>query len=218
MKIIAGLGNPGLEYAMTRHNCGFLTLDILEQRLDIACNRHDNDALIGMGFYQSEKLLLLKPQSYMNLSGFPLIRLANYYKVDLEDILVIYDDMDLLPGTLRLKRGGSAGGHNGMASIIEQAGSDKINRLKIGIGHSPFHKGADHVLGRFSGEEIPLMADVFAKAADAALLWTKEGIAAAMSSYNIKEEKPKKKNQAHNPLEIDNIHQISKKLEDRENL
>lgn len=193
MKIIAGLGNPGFKYANTRHNCGFLTLDVLEAVLNTNINKKEHDALTGQSIYKGQKLLLVKPQSFMNLSGYPLIRLANYYKVELQDILVIYDDMDTAPGSLRLRRNGSSGGHNGMGSIIEQSGSTQINRLKIGIGRSLFPNSADYVLSPFPPEQLPLMAEIFAKAAEAALCWAAEGIGPAMNQYNTKKEKSPKK-------------------------
>lgn len=183
MKIIFGLGNPGLRYSTTRHNCGFLTLDQLADKLDAAFDKNIEDNCVASAFYQGEKLLLAKPQLYMNLSGFPLTRLCHYYKVDYSDILVILDDLSLPPTALRFRRGGSDGGHNGMKSIIEQSGTKNINRLKIGIGQPAFDT-VDHVIGRFSEEEMPAFAKIFAVAAEGALYWLKEGIDAAMNKYN----------------------------------
>jgi len=183
MKVIAGLGNPGMRYYATRHNCGFLTIDMIADRLGVSIDSKDGDALIARPFYKGERLLLIKPQSYMNLSGFPIQRLVDYYKVDWQDLLVIYDDMDLAAGMLRLKRGGSAGGHNGMKSIIQQSGTDKIQRLKIGIGHSVFPDAVDHVIGRFHDDEMPMMAEAFKRAADAALCWVEFGIGEAMNRF-----------------------------------
>lgn len=191
MKIIAGLGNPGLRYANTRHNCGFLVLDALSDMLGIDINRQEHGALTGQARHKGEKLLLLKPQSYMNLSGFPLMRAANYYQVEPADMLIIFDDLSLACGRLRFRRGGSAGGQKGMQSIIEQAGTDKIARLKLGIGAPRFSDAASYVLSPFNREEAPAMAEVFKKAAEAALFWAEEGITAAMNQYNKKEQQEK---------------------------
>ncbi len=184
MKMIAGLGNPGLRYAATRHNCGFLTVEVIAHRLGVEIKDKEQDALTARAFYEGKKLLLVKPQSYMNLSGFPIRRLLHFYKLDWQDLLVIYDDMDLPCGMLRFRRGGSAGGHNGMGSIIEQAGHDRINRLKIGIGHSVFPDPVDYVIGRFNEQELPVIGEAFQRAADAALFWAKEGIGPAMNRFN----------------------------------
>ena len=183
MKIIFGLGNPGLQYAATRHNCGFITLDLIADKLDSAFSRKAEDNLIASAVYRGEKLLLAKPQLYMNLSGFPVSRLCNYYKVDYDDILIIHDDLDLPPGSLRFRRGGSDGGHNGIKSIIAQTGTKNINRLKIGIGPAVFDT-VDHVIGRFAESEGSLFRQAFPAAADAALLWADKGIGDAMNKYN----------------------------------
>ncbi len=186
MKIIAGLGNPGPRYSLTRHNCGFLTLDILAGLLEVKIEKKEQDSLTAQANYKGQKLFLLKPQSFMNLSGFPLIRAANYYKIPLENILIIFDDMSLPCGSLRLRADGGSGGHNGINSIIEQAGTNKINRLKIGIGPSVYPDSADYVLAPFTEEEMPLMAEAFKKAAEAALFWAEKGIEEAMNKYNTK--------------------------------
>ncbi|MGI5891144.1 MAG: aminoacyl-tRNA hydrolase [Bacillota bacterium] len=192
MKIIVGLGNPGSKYAVTRHNVGFLTLDIIADSLSAVFKEKDH-ALQALVDYCGEKILLLKPLTFMNLSGHAVIAAVNFYKIDQEDMLIIYDDMDLEPGRIRLRRGGSAGGHNGMGSIIEQLGDNKINRLKIGIGHSPYVSGSNYVLSRFNNEEMPLLANTIKNAAEAALFWAKNGISAAMNKYNIKEGADNKK-------------------------
>lgn len=189
MKIIFGLGNPGLRYAATRHNCGFLTLDQLAAALDCRFSKKEQDNEVAAAFDRGEKLLLAKPQSYMNLSGFPLTRLCAYYKVDYSDILVILDDLSLHPGQLRIRRGGSDGGHNGMKSIIAQCGTDRINRLKIGIGAAPYDT-ALYVTTPFEREEAPLFAAAFRRAAEAALCWARQGVEAAMNLYNHAPEKP----------------------------
>lgn len=186
MKIIFGLGNPGLRYAVTRHNCGFLTLEQLAEQLGVSFDKKIEDNLVASTIFEGEKLLLAKPQLYMNLSGFPLARLCHYYKVDYSDILVVLDDLSLPPTALRFRRGGSDGGHNGMKSIIEQTGTKNINRLKIGIGEALFNT-VDHVIGQFAPEDMPAFAKVFSVASKAALYWAKEGIDAAMNKYNCLE-------------------------------
>lgn len=193
MKIIFGLGNPGLRYAATRHNCGFLTLDQLAH--DLGCSfssRERQGNLLAESAYRGQKLILAKPQAYMNLSGFPLIRLCAYYKVPYTDMLVICDDLNLAPGQLRLRARGSDGGHKGLQSIIAQTGGSDFCRLRIGIGSAPYD-AAGHVISPFAEEEMPLMAAAFARAAEAALCWAEQGIQTAMNRYNVQpraEEEP----------------------------
>ncbi len=184
MKLIAGLGNPGPEYANTRHNCGFLVLDQLAKQLNMGFDKWQKNALLAGGFFEGEKLFLLKPQSFMNLSGFPLVEVCQYYQIDYRDVLIVFDDMDLPCGTIRLRRSGSDGGHKGMKSIIEQTGTMRINRLKIGIGHGAYDNTVDYVLGRFTEEEQPILEKSFISAAQAALCWVKFGIGDAMNQYN----------------------------------
>jgi PTH1 family peptidyl-tRNA hydrolase len=186
MKIIAGLGNPGIRYEFTRHNSGFLTLDYIADELNTVFDKKEHQALVATANYRGEKLLLLKPQAYMNLSGFPVVATCHYYKVDYEDLLVVFDDMDLPVGELRVRRDGSSGGHKGIASIIEQAGTNKINRIKIGIGHPFYGDGADYVLGLFADLELPIVKEKLKQAAAASLLWAVEGIEMAMREYNVK--------------------------------
>ena len=187
MKIIFGLGNPGPLYANTRHNCGFLALDKLAEILQTDFGKKIEDNLIATAFYADRRLILAKPQLYMNLSGFPLARLCRYFKVNYQDILVVHDDLALPPAILRLRRNGSDGGLNGMKSIIEQAGTQEINRLKIGIGPALFD-AADYVTGRFTNEEIPQFAQAFALATESVLCWVKEGIGAAMNKFNRRDQ------------------------------
>ena len=195
MKIIFGLGNPGSRYELSRHNCGFMTLDRIAAVMGCSFGKKEQDNLTAAGTYRGQKLLLAKPQSYMNLSGFPLTRLCSYYKVDYGDILVIHDDMDLPAGQLRLRRGGQSGGHNGIKSIIEQTGTTAFNRLKIGIGR-PVFDTIDHVLQPIAGEDIQLFASAFGRAAEAALCWADQGIAKAMNEYNKAVPDPEKQDQA----------------------
>jgi PTH1 family peptidyl-tRNA hydrolase len=186
LKIIAGLGNPGLKYENTRHNCGFAVLNILRETLGFSLWRKEHKALTSQGIYDGEKLFLLKPQTYMNLSGFSLKGFSAWYKIEPENILLIFDDMALPCGRLRFRRNGSSGGHKGMQSIIEQMGSANINRLKIGIGSSPFADYTPYVLESFTYEEKNIMSAAFKDAAEAALLWAVQGISVAMNKYNKK--------------------------------
>lgn len=183
MKIIVGLGNPGLQYSTTRHNCGFMVIDKIADILSVSVNKKELGSLTATAYYKSQKLLLVKPQSFMNLSGIPVSRIVDYYKAENDEILVIYDDLSLSPGILRLRRGGRDGGHNGLKSIIGQLGDTDINRIKIGIGAAPYDTAA-YVLSHFKEEEMSLYSDVFAVAAEAAFHWVEFGISSAMNKYN----------------------------------
>ena len=159
MFLIVGLGNPGNEYAETRHNVGFMTVDCLAEKYRFSPFKVKFDGLIADGSIGGEKVLLLKPQTYMNLSGNSVVKAASFYKIPPQNIVVIHDDMDLLPGQVKAKKGGGAGGHNGLKSIDAHMGSD-YNRIRIGVGHP------HHVLSRFSkreredlDEEIRLIAE-----------------------------------------------------------
>ena len=182
MYIIVGLGNPGKEYAHTRHNVGFETIDILADRMGIEVEEKKHKGLC-------QKVILLKPQTYMNLSGESVRAAADFYKVDPEDILVIYDDISLEPGQLRLRGKGSAGGHNGIKNIIAHLGTQEFPRIKVGVGDKP--KGmdlADYVLGHFSKEDQAKMDEAFKDAADAAEMILDKGMDAAMNHYNMKKK------------------------------
>ena len=148
MKVIVGLGNPGKEYANTRHNAGFLALDLVAKDLGVDVKTNKFKALIGEGFHRGEKVILVKPQTYMNLSGESLILIMKYYDVDLEDLLVISDDLDLSLGTNRIKEKGSSGGQRGIQNIIKHLGSNEFHRLRIGIGKSDVIPVVDYVLGK----------------------------------------------------------------------
>lgn len=183
MKIIAGLGNPGLRYAATRHNAGFMALEMIAGRLGLAFGGSKHRSLSAKGQYEGEQLLLLKPQTYMNESGLAVAEAMKFYKLAEEDLLVVYDDMDLPPACLRLRRDGSSGGHKGMDSIVRHVGTVNIARLKIGIGHAVFDS-VDHVLQPFGKEEWPQMAEALKLASEAALFWSLHGIGEAMNKYN----------------------------------
>lgn len=188
MYIIVGLGNPGTKYAHTRHNAGFDTIDMLAEANQISVLEAKQKALVGKGFIGGEKIILAKPVTFMNLSGESVRELVNYYKVDEKDsLIVIYDDISLEPGQIRIRKKGSAGGHNGIKNIIAQLGHDEFMRIKIGVGGKP--KGydlADYVLGHFAKDEQSAMEDAFEKAAEAAVVMILEGCDAAMNRYNAK--------------------------------
>ena len=189
MYIIAGLGNPTREYEKTRHNVGFDTIDVLADKLNTSVDEKKFKGLYGRGIIAGEKVILLKPQTFMNLSGESVRAAADFYKVDPEDILVIYDDISLEPGQLRLRGKGSAGGHNGIKNIIAHLGTQEFPRIKVGVGDKP--KGmdlADYVLGHFSKEDQAKMDEAFKDAADAAEMILDKGMDAAMNHYNMKKK------------------------------
>ena len=192
MFIIAGLGNPTLQYRGTRHNVGFDVIDTLADKYNIAVETRKSRALIGKGIIAEQKVLLVKPQTYMNLSGESIGELVSYYKVDEEqELLVIYDDVSLDVGQLRIRRKGSAGGHNGIKDIIRHLGTDVFPRIKIGVGEKP--KGydlADYVLGHFSREERKMMEEGYQKAAEAVEMILAGELDEAMNVFNRK-AKPK---------------------------
>lgn len=188
MFIIAGLGNPSKEYAKTRHNVGFDTIDYLADKYNISVTERKHKALVGKGVIEGQKVILLKPQTYMNLSGESIRAAVDYYKIDeTEELIVIYDDISLAPGQLRIRKKGSAGGHNGIKNIIAHLGHDVFMRIKVGVGEKP--KGydlADYVLGHFSKEERVIMEDAFADAASATVVMMNEDADAAMNLFNKK--------------------------------
>lgn len=186
MHIIIGLGNPGKEYERTRHNVGFDVIDVLSEKLGIALTKNAMHGLIGEGFVQGEKVILVKPQTYMNLSGQCVTELVGWYKAPMENVMVVYDDIDLPLGKLRLRAGGSAGTHNGMRSIIGLLGRQDFPRLRVGVGQRP--EGwdlADWVLSRYrTEEERKMQFDAFLLAADTVIDWVKNGWESAMRTAN----------------------------------
>lgn len=187
MFVIVGLGNPGKKYEKTRHNMGFLAIDKLAEKHDIKVNKLKHKALVGDGFISGQKALLVKPQTYMNLSGESVREIVSYYDVDLEDLIVIYDDFDLETGAIRIRKKGSAGSHNGMKSIINQIQSRDFPRIRIGIGQSG--GGAewkDFVLGKTSKQDEKLIEDAVERTADAVGCILEKGIDMAMNEYNVK--------------------------------
>ena len=194
MYLIVGLGNPGSQYAHTRHNVGFDVLEHLSRKLGISISREKEEALIGETFVEGQKVILAMPQTYMNLSGESVGRLVRWYKIPLENLLVIYDDIDLPQGHLRLRKSGSAGTHNGMRSIIGDLQSEEFPRLRVGTGAPrEGYDLKDWVLGHYTLEGEQEAADkAFATAADAVLEYITHGISSAMSLYNTKKEKKPK--------------------------
>ena len=186
MYIICGLGNPGKEYETTRHNMGFLTMDVLSSRLGISINRLKFRALIGEGFVGGEKVVLVKPQTFMNLSGESLREVVGFYKPEHDHLLLIYDDIDLAPGMLRIRKSGSAGTHNGMRSVVGCTGRTDLPRLRVGVGHKPDGWDlADWVLSRYATqEERAVQFEAFLKAADAVLKMAESGVQDAMQLAN----------------------------------
>jgi len=186
MYIIAGLGNPGRRYENTRHNLGFITIDALAGENGIKVNMIKHKSLVGEGMIAGHKVLLVKPQTYMNLSGESVREIISYYKIEPENLLVIYDDIDLPAGQLRIRKKGSAGTHNGMRSIIYNIQTDLFPRVRIGIGSDRKKGLIDHVIGGFKKEEKKIMEDAVIKAVKAVELIFEEGIEKAMAEYNVK--------------------------------
>ncbi|SFQ42661.1 peptidyl-tRNA hydrolase, PTH1 family [Lachnospiraceae bacterium XBB1006] len=191
MYMIVGLGNPTSKYEKTRHNVGFDCIDYIAEKYQISVKEIKGKALIGSGYVEGVKVLLVKPQTYMNLSGESVLALTQFYKLDPEEeLLVVYDDISLEPGQLRIRKKGSAGGHNGMKNIIQLLGTQNFPRVKIGVGAKP--EGwdlADHVLSRFSKEDRVMVEEAIADAATAAITIARGDADAAMNAFNGKGKK-----------------------------
>lgn len=188
MYIIVGLGNPGRQYENTRHNIGFDTIDCLARKKGVALTEKKHEAVLGRGLLAGEKCILAKPQTYMNRSGECVRRLVDFYKADeTKELIVISDDVSLAPGQLRIRKKGSAGGHNGLKNIIESLGHDGFIRIKIGVGEKPAGWDlADYVLGRFSEEERGVMEEAVKRAAEAVEAVIARGADEAMNEFNRK--------------------------------
>ena len=186
MYLIAGLGNPGTEYAGTRHNMGFSVVTELSDRLNIPVKMREKKAMIGKGFIGGEKVILAMPQTYMNLSGESIRPLMDYYHIDPGHLIVIYDDIDLDIGKIRVREKGSAGTHNGMKDVIRMLGTGDFMRVRVGVGHKPEHMDLkDFVLSRFHGEELSAVRDSVKLAADAVEMMVEDGNAVrAMNRVN----------------------------------
>lgn len=186
MYIIVGLGNPGKKYENTRHNIGFIALDYLAQKHDISITRIKHKALVGEGRIAGQKVLLVKPQTYMNLSGNCVREVLEYYKEDTEKLLVIYDDIDIPAGSVRIRKKGSAGTHNGMRSIIYDIQTDQFPRIRIGMGKSDKIPLADFVTGSFSKDEKDIFEKAVMHASEAVESFIENGIEKTVSEYSTK--------------------------------
>lgn len=187
MILIAGLGNPGRDYMGTRHNIGFGVIARISDQYNIPLSSREHKAVCGKGMIGGQKVILAQPQTYMNLSGECVRSMADYYKIDSEDIIVAYDDVSLEVGQLRVRRKGSAGGHNGIKNIIAQLGTDEFPRVKVGVGAKP--DGGDlirHVLGRFSREDEKIISEVLDLAVEAVEAIVTEGVDVAMNRFNAR--------------------------------
>ena len=198
MKAIFGLGNYGPKYAGARHNMGFDTVTRLSDKWRIPLDTKKFKGLCGFGWYNGEKVILIQPQTYMNNSGECVREICDFFKLTNKDIIVIYDDISLAPGQLRLRPKGSAGGHNGIKSIIAHLGSEEFDRVKVGVGEKPAEWDlADYVLSRFAREDEPLIRDAIDRAALAVEKIISDGLEAAMGEFNRKlgSDKPQKENE-----------------------
>ncbi len=184
--IVAFLGNPGIKYNGTRHNAGFMAADAMEKKLGVSINKMRFKALTQTADIGGKKVLLMKPQTYMNLSGDAIVQAANFYKVPPERVIVVSDETALPIGRLRIRRGGSAGGHNGLKSVIARLGTDQFPRIRLGVGDKPHpdYDMADWVLSAFKGQDAADMELVAKKAADAVECYITEGADRAMNKFN----------------------------------
>ena len=193
--VIAGLGNPGTKYEGSRHNVGFAVIDALVDRYRLYDAERFGKCLMARGRIEGKKVILMKPMTYMNLSGEAIRQVADFYKIDVEDhLLVISDDIDLETGRLRIRKKGSAGGHNGLKNIISHLGTDAFTRIRVGVGAKPHpdYDLADFVLGHFTAEERKIMEEAENKAADAAVCFLTDGPDLAMNRFNTPKAKAKK--------------------------
>ncbi len=183
MYLIVGLGNPGKEYDGTRHNIGFEAINYIANKYNIELNRIKFKGVFGEGFINGEKIILLKPTTYMNLSGESIREVINFYKIDTDNIIVLYDDISLAVGRMRIREKGSAGGHNGIKSIIGNLGTDVFPRVKIGVG-GPKGNLVSHVLGKFSADEIEVLTKTISATQEAVEMIIVKDIKDAMNKYN----------------------------------
>lgn len=186
MKLIVGLGNPGREYENTRHNCGFMVLDYLANKLNVEINQAKFKGLYTKTKIDGEDVVLLKPQTYMNLSGESISEVMRFFKIDKKDVLVIYDDLDLPVGKIRLRESGSAGGHNGIKSTISHLGGQDFKRIRIGIDKHPYIPVVDYVLGKFTAEEQQTLSEAIINACNASIAFVTQDFSKVMSTFNKK--------------------------------
>lgn len=191
MYIIAGLGNPGKKYEGTRHNAGFDCIDAIADKYNISVKETKGKALVGTGYINGQKVMLVKPQTFMNLSGTAIREIGNFYKVDMEEeLIVLYDDISLPPGEIRIRAKGSAGGHNGIKNIIEQLATQQFARVKIGVGEKPAEWDlADYVLSRPSKEDEEQMREGIKQGVEAVALIVEDHMERAMNLFNVKKRK-----------------------------
>ena len=204
MYIIVGLGNPGKQYENTRHNMGFLAVDLLAEKYNIDVNKIKFKALVGEGRIAGQKVLLVKPQTYMNLSGEAVRQAMDFYKIDPEELIVIYDDIDIPTGTFRIRKKGSPGTHNGMRNIFQHIQTNDFPRIRVGIGSGKKDNLAGYVTGGISKSEQEILEDVLKSSADAAACIIEKGIDKAMNEYNVRPNKEKKEKKAVEEIETKN--------------
>lgn len=190
MFVIVGLGNPGKKYENTRHNAGFIAIDALADKYGISISEKKHKALCGSGVIEGNKVVLVKPQTFMNLSGESVRSIMDFYKIDPEeDMLVIYDDISLAPGNIRIRKKGSAGGHNGIKSIIAHAGTQNFMRIKVGVGEKPSGWDlADYVLGHFSDEDNVKLKEIMPDIIQAVTFMVQGDVDKAMNDFNAKKQ------------------------------
>ncbi len=190
MFVIVGLGNPGKKYENTRHNAGFIAIDALAAKYGISISEKKHKALCGTGVIEGNKVLLMKPETYMNLSGESVRSVMDFYKIDPEeDMLVIYDDISLAPGNIRIRKKGSAGGHNGIKSLIAHTGTQNFMRIKVGVGEKPSGWDlADYVLGHFSDDDNTKIKEIMPDIIQAAVLMLQGDVDKAMNDFNAKKQ------------------------------
>jgi len=187
VKLIAGLGNPGVRYSYSRHNVGFLVLDALARMEDIKINRGKFDSCIGRGVISGIPVILAKPQTFMNLSGVAVGKLASYFEIATEDIIVVHDDMDFSIGDIRIKMGGGVAGHKGLISIVNHLGGPEFIRIRLGIGRPATGRMIeDYVLERFSKREMQVLPDTVERACDAVIEVISSGVQTAMNKFNVR--------------------------------
>ncbi len=184
MKMVVGLGNPGDKYVDTRHNTGFMVIDSLARALAIEVKKRKFGARFGSGEFADKKLILLKPWQFMNRSGQAVATATGFYKLDVDDLLVVTDDMDLDPGRIRIRVKGSAGGHNGLADIAQKLGTNEFARCRVGIGRSGQQEAVDYVLDRPARDQKPLLDEAIERAKEAVFCWIEHGVETAMNEFN----------------------------------
>lgn len=185
MKLIVGLGNPGTEYVGTRHNVGFEVIDVLAKRHQIAVTKRNFKAVYGEGIIEGQKALLVRPMTYMNLSGEAVSAIARFYKIETSDIIILVDDIALDVGRLRLRFKGSSGGQNGLDNVIRHMNTQEVPRIRIGVGNAPPGDMKGYVLSKFRKEEYPLIQEAYERAADAIECALREGFEIAMNRFNL---------------------------------